>query len=116
MLKVYIASPYNIGDKEKNVHRAIEAANTLWKLGLCPYVALLNHYWNKLTPKSEEEWLKMDFQWLDSCSILWRLPGKSVGAEKEIRYAKMMKIPVAYSLKEVLDFAGKLNRLIWGCR
>ena len=42
MIKVYIASPYTIGDKLQNIERQMEAANTLINLGFAVYVPLLN--------------------------------------------------------------------------
>jgi hypothetical protein len=35
------------------------------------------------------------------CDILWRLPGESPGAEKEINAALQNSIPVAYNLSDL---------------
>jgi len=35
-IKVYIASPYSIGDKEQNVLNSLEFADLLWDLGFVP--------------------------------------------------------------------------------
>ena len=94
MKKVYIASPYTIGDAITNVNRSIKAANQLLEKGYCPFLPLLYHFWHLVTPKKYEEWLELDMEWLKSCDIVVRLPGESSGADREVALAKELGIPV----------------------
>ena len=101
MKKVYIASPYTTGDTAVNVNRAIKVANQLLDKGYCPFIPLLYHFWHLITPRKYKDWTKLDNEWLKSCDIIIRLPGKSKGADEEIRLAKKLGIPVK-KLKDLL--------------
>ena len=94
MKKVYIASPYTIGDTAVNVNKSIKAANQLVKKGYCPFLPLLYHFWHLVTPKKYKEWTTLDNEWLKSCDIIVRLPGESSGADKEVALAKELGISV----------------------
>jgi hypothetical protein len=99
--KVYIASPYRLGDKMFNVFRQISAADKLISLGFSPYVPLLNHFQDVIFPQGEKTWINLDNDWLPVCDCVLRLQGKSKGADAEVRLAKRLKIPVYYSIAEL---------------
>ena len=101
--KVYIASPYRIGDKLDNVRRQIDAAEELLKLGFAPHVPLLNHFWNEIYPHDDETWLNLDLEILPMFDCVLRLEGESYGADKEVQRANKLGIPVFYSIKELND-------------
>lgn len=101
-IKVYIASPYAIGNKEENVHRSLDVANKLLKMGFVPYAPLLCHYWDQYSSKTADEWLKYDMEWLESCDMVLRLSGTSVGADAEVKLAESLNIPVVYDLDGLL--------------
>ena len=52
-----------------------------------------------------ERWMELDFEWLDCCQALIRLPGDSAGADREIDYAHSHGIPVFHSLENFLSWA-----------
>lgn len=107
MLKVYIASPYRIGDKEANVRRQMDMADRLITAGFCPFVPLYTHFQQTYCPRQEElDWLLQDFEWLKVCHVLLRLDGESEGADAEVDLAKSLKIPVVYSFEELRQWAG----------
>lgn len=106
MIKVYIASPYAIGDKEENVRRQIETAEHLMSYGFAPYLPLLCHYQDQLCPRPSEDWLKLDFEWIKSCQAVLRLSGESKGADKEVEFALKNKIPVFYYFQDLFNFFG----------
>jgi hypothetical protein len=95
MIRVYIASPYTVGDKLENVHRAMAAFDKLVKLGFAPYAPLLSHYQHERYPLPYDKWLELDIEWLKQCDFLIRLPGESAGADCECWTSKDNDIPFA---------------------
>ena len=102
MRKVYIASPYSIGDKDENVRAQIEVANELMDLGFVPFVPLLFHFQNKLMPRAEKDWLELDLEWLKSCDCVLRLDGESKGADAEVEQAEFLNMNVYNSVDELM--------------
>jgi hypothetical protein len=100
--KVYIASPYTLGDVAVNVKTQMDCADNLIGLGFAPYVPLLSHFLHMVNPRSYEEWTRLDNEWVIACDYLLRLPGESKGADAEAKLAKIHGIPVVYSLRELL--------------
>ena len=105
LLFIYIASPYNIGDKLTNVRSSLEVANSLMDKGFIPYAPLLNHFQNEMFPRPEIDWLVFDVSWISKCDALLRLPGRSSGADQEINVANMIRKPVFYSIEELLKWS-----------
>ena len=100
--KVYIASPYERGDKEKNVLRQISTFHALWVHGFSPYCPLLLHYIEQHYSLGYDQCLEYDLEWLESCDCVLRLEGESNGADKEVRRAKELGMKVYYSVSEVI--------------
>lgn len=100
---VYIASPYSLGDKEENVRNSLLVADELLSKGIIPFAPLLSHFWEQISPKPYEDWLKMDFQYIMRCDAVLRLPGKSSGADMECEFATLHGIPVYYDIDEVIN-------------
>ncbi len=106
--KVYIASPYSLGNKLDNVIRQLEMADKLMTLGIAPYIPLLNHYQQEYFPRQENDWLNLDLQFMRSCDAIIRIKpiidGKelpSLGADIEEHEARRLGIPVFYSIEEL---------------
>ena len=55
-------------------------------------------------PEDYETWMKLDFIWVESCDALLRLPGESPGADREVKHAITLGIPVFYSMDELLIY------------
>lgn len=104
MIKVYIASPYTLGDVAVNVKVQMEIANELMDKGLNPFVPLYSHFQHMMFPRSYDYWLKRDFEWIESCDCILRLPGESSGADSEVFYAKKINKPIFYSTKALYDY------------
>jgi hypothetical protein len=98
---VYIASPYSIGDQEKNVRAQIDAASELIDTGYCPYAPLLDHFIHRVYPKPYETWLRCDMEMLGVADIILRLPGESSGADREIKEAERLGKKIIYRLKDL---------------
>ncbi len=109
ILRIYVAGPISIGDTETNINRGIEAGIRLIKDGMIPYIPHLNGKLRKYDPFPDwhEGILDYEMQWLDTCDVLYRLGGESVGAEIEVRYARSIGIPVFYEdqYNELLEYA-----------
>ena len=100
-MKVYISSPYTIGDAAENVRDQIFAAEAIKNIGHVPYVPLLTHLWHLISPHNHEYWMEMDEEWVATCDAIVRLPGKSAGADREVRQAQILGKLVYYSLDEI---------------
>ena len=106
MKRIYIASPFTIGDPAANVLRQIDAGEALINAGFYPYLPLLSHYHHIVHPHSYETWTRLDDAWLPSCHALLRLPGESKGADEEVALARELGIPVFYSVGELVEGMG----------
>ena len=102
-LKVFISSPYTLGDQGENVRKQMDMFNQLFKIGYMPFAPLLYHFQHMVHPLGYEEWMEIDFAMLDVCDIVLRLPGESSGADREVLYAKEVGIPVVHSFLDLLD-------------
>jgi hypothetical protein len=103
-IKVFISSPYSIGNQEENVERQIECADRLYNLGFTCFIPLLSHYQHKIYPRVYRDWLDNDLQWLQVCDCLLRLYGESKGADIEEKAARELNIPVFYSIFELTEY------------
>jgi nucleoside 2-deoxyribosyltransferase len=98
---IYIASPYTNGDKEQNVNLQMDVAQELMERGYAPYTPLLTHFQHLRHPRKENDWYKLDNEFLALCDVVIRIKpfkdGKeitSIGASNEEEYARSLKIPV----------------------
>lgn len=108
-LKVYIAGPYTHGDPAVNVGAAMDMFHRLADGGHYPHCPHLSHFLHLRRPRDYEEWMTHDFEWLDVCDVLVRLPGKSPGADREVERANARGIPVL--LLDSLHASGVLTQL-----
>ena len=102
MITVYIASPYTKGDVAVNVRNSFLMADKLVELGYAPFPPLFSHFWHFLSPKSYEEWVRLDREWVLRCDCLLRLPGESEGADAEVHLARMNRIPVFHRVEDLV--------------
>ncbi len=106
---VYIAGPYTNPDPVENTHRAIRFADELYTLDLCvpviPHLSLLYHM---VAPHDMEFWLEYDMHLLYRCDALYRMPGASSGADKEVIEAvNVLNIPVFYNTLDLKIWSDK---------
>lgn len=109
---VYIASPYTIGDKIKNVNYQIAMFSDLLHFGFVPFAPLLTHFINIQNPQSYETWLEYDFEVIRRCDALLacRMTEKSSGRDREIVFAKEHKIPVFMTTYELCSWRNNLDK------
>jgi len=111
-IRVYISGPYSNGDCGENVRVAMTVGDILMRAGFVPFIPHLAHFWHISFPHTYDEWLDWDLAWLSTCDCMLRLPGQSPGADKEVAMARALRIPVYYSVEEVIDKAHP-KHLIW---
>jgi len=105
MNKVYVAGPYTKGDVAQNIRIAILAADRLSQAGLVPFIPHLTHFWHLLCPHEWEFWMEQSLAWVEVCDCLLRLPGESIGADREIERARQLGLSVYLSIESLIDVA-----------
>jgi len=104
MKKVYIASPYTIGDVAVNVKVQMDVADKLIGLGFVPFVPLYSHFQHMMHPRPYHVWMDLCKEWVTVCDCVLRLPGESKGADDECKVAKENGILVFTSIKELEEY------------
>jgi hypothetical protein len=100
-MRIYIAGPYTKGDVAQNVKNAIDVADELLAKGHIPYVPHLTHFWHFVSPKPWDVWLKIDAEYLVLCDAVLRIPGESVGADKEVQLAKEKGMTIYFDIGDI---------------
>ena len=100
--KVYIASPYTIGDTAVNVKKQMDCATLLMDIGFIPFAPLLTHFLHLVNPRPYTTWMEYDFEWVKACDFLLRLQGQSSGADREILVAESNDIPIIRDIEVLL--------------
>lgn len=113
MIKVYIASPYTIGDTELNVRTQIDVADKLMNVGFAPFVPLFSHFQQLIHPRPYQDWMDIDLEWVSNCDCVLRLKGESRGADEEVKHAQVLGIPVFFSEFEDVDSTIESIRKYW---
>ena len=95
MKRVYVSGPITKGNRTINFAQACEAQRLLMETG---DYAVWNPMLTMLHPDEKniswETWLAGDLKWIEVADLLIRLPGYSLGAEKECNHARELGIPV----------------------
>lgn len=101
---VYVAGPFTHGDRLANIAAAIDAGDKLIKAGFIPFIPHLTALWEKHTKAiwDYEDWLSFDLKWLSKCDAVFRIPGHSPGADREVAHAEQLAIPVYTSFEQLL--------------
>ena len=108
---VYVAGPISKGDVFANIRLGIDTGAELRKLGFAPFVP---HYDYPAYMWRNDVWdyetvLANDFDWIMKCDAILRLPGESAGADREVAFANEQKIPVYFSVSDLLDARDEAN-------
>lgn len=53
---------------------------------------------------THDDWLQMDFAWVAASDAVLRLPGDSLGADRETAFATAAQIPVFHSLEDLFSY------------
>lgn len=117
---IYISGPITNGGKDttrkgmlKNVMRAIGIGKTMLDNRINPYIPHLDWLfgWHPRAKHTTwDQFLNWDLTMIRKCDAIYRIRGKSQGADIECRFAKKLRKPVFYSLKELICYAKKRTR------
>ena len=110
---VYVAGPYTLNDPVANTHNTIKMASTIYDSGLAvPLVPHLSLLWHLVDPRPVEFWYEYDLHLLARCDALFRLPGKSSGADAEVIECGRLGLPVLRSMPELRAWAAARREAI----
>ena len=85
---IYLAGPMTVGHRIHNIRDGILAAHRIMKRGHFVYIPHLNDFTELVAGEEHYEfWMAQDFGWIKRCDALVRIPGKSLGADREVEYA-----------------------------
>jgi hypothetical protein len=98
-LRVYLAGPMSAGDFMTNVHKGLWLGRKMLLDGMAPYIPHLDAY---MFPRGGpgvdgelyETLMDWDFAWVQVSQAVFRMPGESPGADREVAVAKRLGIPV----------------------
>ncbi len=99
-LRVYIAGPMTNGNGKnynlEKIREALKAYSTLIREGYLPFCPQLSLLHEMMVPISltYDQWLGHDQDVIDNSDVIFRMPGESVGADRECKYARGRGIPV----------------------
>lgn len=101
--RVFIAGPMSTsGEPGPNLHAAASAAADLLLAGYAPFIPHVTWVLHAIRPDvSLHLWHEWDLVWLERCDAVLRLPGESVGADKECGLAGALGIPVYYEIESL---------------
>jgi hypothetical protein len=102
MKKIYVCGPFS-GLEMQNTRKAVLAAQEVREAGYSPYIPHLFAFVDYLTPVSYEDAMRHCFVWIEACDGLLFL-GTSPGAEREVKFAKELGIPVFFSVEEITRY------------
>lgn len=108
-IKVYIASPYTLGDVAVNVKTQLDMANILMDKGFVPFTPLYSHFQHMAHPRPYTDWIEIDKVWVLICDCVLRLDGESKGADGEVEIGKNNNKPIFYSTDDLYSYYG-LNK------
>lgn len=118
---VYLAGPLETGgDITGNIAAAVEAADELREVGrehgirvvvLVPHLSTFEHM---LIPRPREEWLADDLVLVERSDALYRIAGRSHGADDEASYARTLGRPVFRDLHAFGEWLASLRVLRGG--
>lgn len=106
---IYVAGPISQGDTLLNIKNGIDMGVELVKKGFTPYVPHQDFVAYMMHPDvlDYETILAQDFDWIERCDALIRLPGPSKGADREIAHCRKVGVPVFYSLSALEAACGR---------
>ena len=128
--RCYIAGPISKGCLAHNLNQGTEAFLALATAGIAPFCPMWSAYSKpvmthaRFGPAGElsqvvtcratvqgndrmthEDWLGIDLEWVGVSDCVLRLPGESVGADRETTHAATNGIPVFFAVDDVVRWS-----------
>lgn len=101
----YCAGPYTNPDPVANAHSAARVFFALRDAGIVPYVPHTDLLLHLVEPRDYEFWIQYCLDLIPRFDCVYRMPGHSSGADREVALAESLGIPVFRTYPEVLRFA-----------
>lgn len=104
---IYVAGPMTNGTggsfNMEKIHEAIEMFFRLIELGYAPHCPHLTVFCEFMDPHRipYETWLDLDMTYVELSDVVFRIPGESKGADREVAFARHKGVPVVHSLEEL---------------
>lgn len=89
------------GDKAYNFYKGVTTGHTLMKAGFAPFIPHMSFINESFHTVTWEEWLEYDETWIAVSDAIFRIKGKSPGAEREVKFARKRQIPIFTSLRSI---------------
>ena len=90
---VYIAGPYS-SNPDVCTYQAMSVGSRMIDAGLTPIIPHLTHFIELQFPRPYEQWMDYDAELLQVCAHVYRIPGESSGADREVALAEECGIHV----------------------
>lgn len=112
---VYLSGPvsnggqYDLAEQRQRMETAIETAQSIFERGYAVILPHLTVVWDLALldqqgrTNSHDDWMENDRLILKRCDVLFRLPGDSAGADREVRWAGEEGIPVFRSVDALVE-------------
>lgn len=91
-LLVFLAGPFT-SNPMHGTRAASLAGDILYAAGYDVYVPHLSILDDVISPHDSDYWYERTLRMVDHCDVLLRLPGESVGADRELERGKELGIP-----------------------
>ena len=101
---VYVAGPLTVGLQMPNIRKAVGCGDEIAAMGCGVFIPHLNSLWDFAIEHDYEYWMFQDMVVLLKCDALFRMPGESAGADREVKMAMERGIPVFYDLEKLKDW------------
>lgn len=109
---IYVAGPLTgSGSWFGNVNKAVETGDQLAAMGYGVFIPHLNCLWEFVKADHDYEfWLDQDMVVLERCDALYRIPGPSKGADREVKRCCDLGIPVFHDVEQAEVFLEQWNQ------
>lgn len=104
MKRVYVAGPIGANDEGRSVRvrAAIDAGEKIRRAGMFPFIPHIAEEWSKIHEHTYECWMRYDDAWLVVSEAVFRVPGHSPGADREVARAAELGIPVFHDFDSLV--------------
>lgn len=102
---VYVAGPLSLHPMHAT-HDALTFCSELYGSGLVvPFSPHATVVWDMIVPADYEQWMEYDLDVLPHMNAVYRMPGDSPGADREVAFAQSRGIPVFFHVSALLKWA-----------
>ncbi len=110
---IYISGPMGLGDQILNQKWIIDAAEKFHVLGAVSIMPIGSILWHSHYPKTHSLWVTLDCSILLRCDLVFRIPGRSKGADIEEEAARVGRIPHFTDWEKAVKYLELLETEKW---